>query len=182
MTAPAVTKRPALFLVPLLVGAVVAVGLGVFGRLHQGTGEALFTLGFPSLIAFKVWFSVIALGFAFVQLLTALWIYGRFGVAAPSWAGGLHRTTGAVAFLITIPVALQCLWVLGFETYDARVIVHGLFGCLFYGAFVAKVLTLHSKRMPNWALPWVGGLLFTALVGVTVSSAIWWLATNGVPQ
>src|SRR5690349_1851058 len=114
MTAPAVTKRPALFLVPLLVGAVVAVALGVFGRVHQATGEALFTLGFPSLIAMKVWLAVVALGFALVQVLTALWLYGRFGVAAPRWAGGLHRVSGAVAFLITIPVALQCLWVLGF--------------------------------------------------------------------
>jgi hypothetical protein len=182
MTAPAVTKRPALFLVPLLVGAVVAVALGVFGRLHTPTGTALFTAGFPSLISFKVWLTVAALAFAFVQLLTALWMFGKLGRPAPSWAGGLHRATGAIAFLLTVPVALQCLWVLGFETYSPRVIAHGLLGCLFYGAFVAKVLTLHSKRLPTWALPWVGGILFTALVGVAATSAIWYLATTGVPK
>jgi uncharacterized protein DUF6529 len=182
MTAPAVTKRPALFLIPLLVGAVVAVALGVFGRVHAATGRQLFTLGFPSLISFKVWFTVAALAFALVQLLTALWIFGKLGLTAPRWAGGLHRVTGAVAFLLTVPVALQCLWVLGFETYSPRVIAHGLLGCIFYGAFVAKVLTLHSKRMPNWAVPWVGGILFTALVGVTTTSAIWYLATTGVPK
>ena len=182
MTAPAVTKRPALILVPLLAGAVVAVGLGVFGRLHTATGTALFTAGFPSLISFKVWLTVAALFFALVQLVTALWIFGKLGRPAPSWAGGLHRVTGAIAFLLTVPVALQCLWVLGFETYSPRVVVHGLFGCLFYGAFVAKVLTLHSKRLPNWALPWVGGILFTALVGVATTSAIWYLATTGVPK
>jgi hypothetical protein len=44
------------------------------------------------------------------------------------------------------------------------------------------VLTLHSKRLPNWALPWVGGILFTALVGVATTSAIWYLATTGVPK
>ncbi len=182
MTAPAVTKRPALFLVPLLVGAVVAVALGVYGRVHTPTEKALFTAGFPSLISFKVWLTVVALGFALLQLLSALWIFGKLGVAAPGWAGGVHRVSGALAFLLTVPVALQCLWVLGFETYSPRVIAHGLLGCLFYGAFVAKVLTLHSQRMPRWALPWVGGVLFTALVGAATTSAIWYLATTGVPK
>jgi hypothetical protein len=45
-----------------------------------------------------------------------------------------------------------------------------------------KVLTLHSRRVPNWALPWVGGLLFTALVAVAGTSAAWYLATIGVPH
>ena len=182
MTAPVVTKRPALFLIPLLVGSVVAVALGVYGRVHPGTGHALFTGPFTTLIGFKVWTTVVALFFALVQLVTALWIYGRLGLRTRPWLGPVHRTTGVVAFLLTVPVALQCLYVLGFETYSARVIAHGALGCLFYGAFVAKVLTVQSKRMPTWALPWIGGLLFTALIGVGATSAIWYLATTGAPR
>jgi hypothetical protein len=181
MTAPAapvVTKRPGAFLAVLCVGAVVSVALGVYGKVHTPTGHALFYHPFSSMFAMKVWLTAVAL----VQLLTALWMYGKLGVRAPSWAGTLHKTTGTLAFLVTLPVAFHCLWALGFQTTDARVIAHSLLGCIFYGAFVAKVLTLHSKRMPNWALPWIGGTLFTALVAVGTTSAVWYFATIGLPK
>jgi hypothetical protein len=183
MTAPvAVVRRPAYLLVPLVVGAAVAVALGAYGKVHTPTGHALFHAPFPSMFAMKVWLTVAALGFALIQLLTALWMYGRLGRAdAPGWVGPLHRTTGIIAFLLTVPVALHCLWALGFQSTDARVLAHSLLGCLFYGAFVAKVLTLRSKRVPGWALPWVAGLLLTVLVAVATTSAVWYLATIGLP-
>jgi hypothetical protein len=182
MTAPVVTKRPALFLVPLLAGSLVALALGVYARVHTPTGHALFPTPFSSFFAMKVWLTAVALVLALVQLLSALWMYGKLGGRAPGWVGPLHRTSGILAFLLTVPVALHCIYALGFETTDARVIAHALFGCLFYGAFVAKVLTLHNRRLPNWALPWVGGTLFTALIGVGLTSAVWYFATIGVPK
>jgi hypothetical protein len=183
MTAPvAIVRRPAYLLVPLVVGAAVAVALGVYGKVHTPTGHALFHAPFPSMFAMKVWLTVAAGGFALVQLVTALWMYGRLGSAAPGWVGPLHRTTGIIAFLLTLPVAFHCLWALGFQSTDTRVLAHSLLGCVFYGAFVAKVLTLRSKRVPGWALPWVGGLLFTVLVAVVFTSAVWYLVTLGVPH
>src|SRR6266536_1811107 len=182
MTAPALAKRPALFLVPLAVGDLVAVALGVYGKVHTPTGHALFYHPFSSMFAMKVWLTAIALGLALVQLLSALWMYGKLGGRAPSWVGPLHKTTGSLAFLVTLPVAFHCLWALGFQYDDARVLAHSLLGCLFYGAFVAKVITLHSRRLPGWALPWVAGALFTALVAVGSTSAVWYFATIGVPK
>jgi len=182
MTAPAVTKRPALFLVPLAVGAVVAVALGVYGNVHTPTGHPLFYHPFSSMFAMKVWLTAVALVLALVQLVTALWMYGKLGVRAPGWAGRLHKTTGTLAFLVTVPVALHCLWALGFQRTDTRVLAHSLLGCIFYGAFVAKVLTLHTKRLPGWALPWIGGALFTALTGVGLTSAVWYFGTIGIPK
>ena len=182
MTAPAVTKRPALFLVPLAVGAVVSVALGVYGNVHTPTGHPLFYHPFSSMFAMKVWLTAVALLLALVQLVTALWMYGKLGVRAPGWAGRLHKTTGTVAFLVTLPVAFHCLWALGFQRADARVLAHSLLGCIFYGAFVAKVLTLHTKRLPGWALPWIGGALFTALTGVGLTSAVWYFGTIGIPK
>jgi hypothetical protein len=182
MTAPvAVVKRPAYLLVPLAAGAVVAVALGVYGKTHTPTGRALFHEPFPSMFAMKVWLTVIALGLALVQVITALWMYGKLGGNAPGWVGPLHRTSGLLAFLVTVPVAFHCLWALGFQQTDTRVLAHSLLGCVFYGAFVAKLLTLHSKRVPNWALPWVAGTLFTALVAVGLTSAAWYLTTIGMP-
>ncbi len=184
MVAPAhpQIRRPALVLIPLLVGAAVAVALGVFGRAHPPTGRALWVWPFSSLIAMKVWLTVVVLALALVQLVTALWMYGRLGVRPASWAGRLHKTTGTLAFLVSLPVAVNCLWVLGLQSYDARVLAHGIFGCAFYGAFVAKVLTLHSRRLPGWALPVVAGLLLAAVVGVGVTSAVWYLSTRGLPS
>lgn len=181
VAAPAV-KKPAYVLVPLLAGAVVAVALGVYGKTHTPTFKAIYTGPFETMIGMKVWLATSAMGFALLQLVTALWMYGKLGIRAPSWLGGLHKATGTIAFLLTLPVAVHCLWSLGFQTSDTRVLLHSLLGCVFYGAFVAKVLTLQVKRVPGWALPWVGGLLFTALVGVGLTSAVWCFSTVGVPS
>jgi hypothetical protein len=182
MNAPVrVVKRPALFLVPLAIGAVVSVALGVYGKTHTPTHHGLFNMSGNTMFAMKVWLTTAALVFALVQLVTALWMYGKLGGRAPGYVGPLHRTTGIIAFLLTVPVAFHCLWALGFQATDARVLAHSLLGCIFYGAFVAKILTLHSRRLPNWALPWAGGLLFTALVAVGLTSAVWYLTTIGIP-
>jgi len=173
MTTPAVVKRPAFLLVPLGAGALVSLGLGVLGRTHEPTYGSIFgARTFSETIWIKYELTLVVLTLALVQLLTALWMYGKLGVRAPSWAGTLHRITGLLAVLTSVPVAYQCLWYAGFATTNTRVLAHSLFGCVFYGAFVAKVLTLHSRKVPGWALPWVAGLLFAALVGVGVTGAI----------
>jgi hypothetical protein len=60
------------------------------------------------------------------------------------------------------------------------VLFHSLFGCLFYGAFVTKMLVLSRKGLPGWALPVVGGVVFTALVGLWVTAGLWVFATQGL--
>ncbi|MEV4534576.1 DUF6529 family protein [Asanoa sp. NPDC049518] len=174
--------RPSLVLVPLLIGAAVAVALGVFGSVHTPTGEVPWQRPFPSIYAMKVWFSLGVLLLAAVQLCTALWIYGKLGLRARPWLGPVHRTTGYLAFLVSLPVAAACLWAMGFQSYDARVLTHSILGSMFYGAFVAKVLVVHSRRLPSWALPAVAGLLLATVVGVTASSALWYVATYGLPR
>jgi hypothetical protein len=180
---PIATRGKASLLIgPLLVGAVISVALGVFGRLHKPTGHVAWQGAFPSVYAMKVWLTLIVLILAAVQLFTALWMYGKLGLRRPTWLGKLHKTTGGAAFLVSLPVAAACLWALGFQSTDARVIWHGLLGCAFYGAFAAKVLVLHSKRLPSWALPVVAGLLLTTVVGAGLTSAVWYFATIGTPR
>jgi Family of unknown function (DUF6529) len=81
----------------------------------------------------------------------------------------------------TVPVAVHCLYVLGFE-YDApRALAHSLLGCLFYGVFVTKMLLLgRDDPAPGWVLPVAGGVLFTALTGLWLTSAVWFFATTGI--
>jgi hypothetical protein len=179
--APA-TGGTRLLIIFILVGAAVAVALGVYGRVHEPSSGALFTLGFPSLIWMKVTLATAAMVLAILQILTALRMFGRLGHGpAPRATALTHRISGVLAVLVSLPVAFHCLWSLGFGTYDTRVLVHSLLGCAFYGVFVTKMLTLRSRRMPGWALPLLGGALFTAMVVVWLTSAAWFFA-NGAPD
>src|SRR4029450_7592837 len=96
----------------------------------------------------------------------------------PAWLRPVHRITGTLAFLLAIPVAYHCLWALGFQTGSgARVVVHASAGCFFFGALASKVLVVRIGRVPSWALPVVGGTLFTALTMAGLHTAAGVLTT-----
>ena len=59
-----------------------------------------------------------------------------------------------------------------------RVLVRSLVGCIFYGAFTAKMLVLRAE-VPRWVLPVLGGAAFTALTAVWLTSAVWFFTTSG---
>jgi Family of unknown function (DUF6529) len=181
--APAVSPASALvrLFVPLAIGSAVAVGLGTYGKLHTPSGIAVNVAGFSGPLQAKVWVASGAVVLAIVQLLSALAMYGKLpGVRAPSWTGTLHRWSGRVAFLLTLPVAVHCLYAVGFQTYDARVLIHSLMGCFFFGAFTVKMLILPRHDLPGWVLPVVGGTVFTALVTMWLTSSFWFFTTIGV--
>jgi hypothetical protein len=168
--------------VPLLVGAAVSLTLGVYGRVHDPSGRAITTFGFSGVLNMKAWLTTVVAALALVQLASALRIYGRLGRgAAPHWVNVLHRTSGTVAVIVSAPVAFHCLWALGFSTFDTRTTVHSLLGCAFYGAFVAKLLTLKMPRLPGWALPVFGGLVFCLIVGLWLTSALWFFQNVAFP-
>src|SRR3954471_16356777 len=160
------------------VGAAVALALGVYGNVHDPSQKLVFTLFFSSTIALKVWLATLAVFLGFVQIALALWLYGRLPWAAPGWAGGAHRIVGRVAFLTTLPVAYHCLWSLGFQDTNSRVLTHSVLGCAFYGAFTTKVLVVRSHSLSPRVLPIVAGLLFAILVLVWYTSALWFVRHN----
>ena len=65
--------------------------------------------------------------------------------------------------LLTVPVAVHCLYALGFQLGSPRVLAHSLAGCFVYGVFVAKMLVLPRPNLPRWGIPVLGGVLFSAL-------------------
>lgn len=169
----------------LLLAAGVSVALGVYGRVHTPVYGALPALGFSSVAAFKSWLASLVVAFALVQLLTALWLFGRLPRirrAAPTWLGTMHRVSGYIAFVLSLPVAAYCLYGFGFapSPFTLRTLVHSVAGCLFYGAFAAKVLVVHSRRTPSWAVPLAGGILLTTVVIAWLTSALWAFATFGL--
>lgn len=166
---------------PVAAGAAVALLLGVYGRLHAPTSVAVNLAGFSGPQEVKVWLATGAMLGALIQLGTALVMYGRIRrIAAPAWLPSLHRWSGRGAFLLSVPVAMHCLYALGFGSYDLRVLVHSLAGCMFYGAFTVKMLSLTRRGMPGWALPLLGGGVFTGLALLWLSSSLWFFTTVGV--
>jgi hypothetical protein len=166
----------------VLAGAFVAVVVGVFGRVHDPSNTKL-KLFFSDTIHFKVWAATLVVALAVIQLFGGLWMFGRLpGGPAPSWVGTAHRLSGTLALLVSLPVAYHCLWSLGFNPphTHGRQFAHSMLGCAFYGAFVTKVLVVRSRRMPGWAIPVVGGLLFTTLVVLWLTSSFWFFRNVGV--
>ena len=163
-------------------GVLLAVALGVYGRLHEPQPAAVNVAGFSGPGEVKSWLTTLAFVLGLVQLGSAMVMWGRVPrIAAPSWIGGLHRWSGRVAVVATVPVAVHCLYVLGFQYDTPRVLVHSFLGCLFYGVFVTKMLLLsRDDPAPGWVLPVVGGVTFTALTGLWLTSAVWFFATTGI--
>ena len=164
------------------VGAIGAVSAGVYGRHHEPAGEATMQWFFTSTLHFKAWMTSLAVLLAIGQVLGGMWMFGKLPLgSAPGWVGPVHRMVGSLALLVSLPVAYHCLWSLGFnpEPGGSRRFWHSVFGCMFYGAFATKVLAVRSHRMPGWALPVVGGALFTLLVLIWLTSSLWFFRTVG---
>ena len=180
--APAVTPGGAVaILVAVLIGAAVAVGLGAFGKTHDPQFFSVSVAGFSSGTAVKTWLATLALTLAVFQLVSAFAMYRLLpGGRVPSWIGTAHVWSGRLAVLASVPVAVHCLYALGFQTADSRVFFHSLFGCFFYGVFVTKMVLLTRKNVRPWVIPIVGGLLFFVLVYVWLTSALWFFQTTGI--
>ncbi|MFD0327561.1 DUF6529 family protein [Streptacidiphilus monticola] len=84
-------------------------------------------------------------------------------------------------FAATVPVAVHCVMAYGVQLGSARVAVHSVAGCFFYGAFVAKVVLVRSRRLPGWALPLAGGLLLTSVAVLWYSAALWYFDNYQLP-
>ena len=187
------TSAPKSMAVPLTAfaaGAVVALLIGVFGRVHDPTTDGTTTLGFDTVIDMKVVLTAVIGVLAVLQLIGALWMYGKLGVRAPSWLGTAHRVSGSLALLLAVFVGYHCLWALGLEYGEihtgepvpARAVVHGVLGCVVFGAFVVKIVAVRSKRAAGWFLPVAGGLLFAVLILVVATSTVWYVGEEGWPS
>ncbi len=139
----------------------------------------LVTTVFSSTIAMKAWFATAAFALVFLQLVTAARIYGKlhFLPERGPTVARVHRWSGRLALLCTLPVFFHCVTILGFQTPDARVAIHAIAGTFLYGVFVAKVLVVRDHSLPAWALP-TAGLTLASLLGVLwLTSSLWYFTT-----
>ena len=157
---------------PLAAFALVALTAGLLAD-HDPRSKGYFRLFFEDPIHLKAGFATAVVVLACFQLFTAAWIFRKLPWSKPAWVNPVHRWSGRLAFVLTLPVAYHCIFKLGFQDPSTRVLAHSLFGCAVYGAFASKVTIVRLHNFPRWVLPTAGGLLFAVLVGVWWTSAVW---------
>jgi hypothetical protein len=54
--------------------------------------------------------------------------------------------------------------------------------CFFYGAFIAKVLLVQTRRLPGWVLPVAGGTFAVVVVVIWYTSALWYYNGYQLPD
>jgi hypothetical protein len=143
----------------------------------NSTYTSIVTSVFSSTIAFKVWLASAAFVLAIIQVSTGARIFGKLQHViplSPKVVSPIHRWSGRLAILLTIPVAFHCIFILGFSTYNTRVLIHSIVGSFVYGVIVVKLLMVHSRRYPGWSLPVAGGTLFAVLTTLWITSAAWY--------
>ena len=140
-----------------------------------------FHLFFSDTLHMKAWLATGAITLALFQVLSAARLFELFHWAPSGrfW-GRMHRVSGYLAILLTLPVAYHCIFLLGFDTTSPRVAIHSVLGSAFYGAFLVKVILVRSGGLPGWALPVAGGLLFAILVGLWLTSSLYFFSSNPI--
>lgn len=140
-----------------------------------------FHLFFSDTLHMKAWLATGAITLALFQVLSAARLFELFHWAPSGrfW-GRMHRISGYLAILLTLPVAYHCIFLLGFDTTSPRVAIHSVLGSAFYGAFLVKVILVRSGGLPGWALPVAGGLLLAILVGLWLTSSLYFFGSNPV--
>ena len=135
---------------------------------------------FSSTIAMKAWFASGAIALVVVQVSTASRMWGHLEsvIRLPGpVVQHIHRWSGRLAFLLTLPVFFHCVFILGFQTPNARVAAHSVAGSFVYGVFAAKILILRGRGYPGWVLPVVGGAVAVLLVTLWFTSAYWYFTS-----
>lgn len=143
----------------------------------NSTYTDVITSVFSSPIAGKAWLATAAVVLALVQVSTGARIFGKLEriVRIPRpHVNRLHRWSGRLAIVCTLPVAFHCIFILGFQTSTTRVLVHSIVGSFVYGVFAVKVFFVHDHDHPRWTLPVVGGAMFAVLVTLWATSAFWY--------
>jgi hypothetical protein len=148
----------------------------VLASVNSGYTDVM-TAVFTSTIAAKAWFATAAVAFAVVQVSTGARIFGHLQgiirIPHPT-VKAIHRWSGRLAILCTLPVAFHCIFILGFRTTDTRVLLHSIFGSLIYGIVAVKIFFVHDSAHPRWVLPVVGGSLFAVLVALWGTGSLWY--------
>ena len=105
----------------LVVFALVSLSVGVIAK-HNTAAPGLYPpsdlkLFFSDPIHLKVWLATAAVVLACFQVVTAAHIYERLRLPVGAGVAAVHRWSGRLAILLTLPVAYHCIFLLGYSDY-----------------------------------------------------------------
>ena len=166
------TRSYAWLAAPITAFAVLSLTAGILSA-HDPRSKGYFRLFFSDPIHLKAGFATAAAVLACFQVFSAAWIFRKLPWPKPAWINPAHRWSGRLAFAFTLPVAYHCIFKVGWQGADSRTFAHSLFGTLFFGAYAAKITIVRLHRFPRLVLPIAGGLVFTLLIGLWYTSALW---------
>jgi mono/diheme cytochrome c family protein len=166
------TRSYAWLAAPITAFAVFSLTAGILSA-HDPRSKAYFRLFFSDPIHLKAGFATAAVALACFQVFSAAWIFRKLPWQKPAWINPAHRWSGRLVFVCILPVAYHCIFKLGWQGADSRTLAHSLFGTLFFGAYAAKITIVRLHRFPRLVLPIAGGLVFTLLIGLWYTSALW---------
>lgn len=187
MTPPSITRSrrsPGVWwLLPLgflLVSSALEIALAL-GWVFWPVTMPTFAFFFSDYTHMKIWLASASLALAAFQLLWAARIYGLLKFPPGGrFYNYIHRWAGRLALLLTLPIAYHCIILVGQTPIDMRVLPHMVMGAFFYGVVVAKILIVRRPGTPGWLLPLAGGLLFTLLLGLWLTSVPWFVNYYGL--
>ena len=170
---------------PLTAFALVALTVGLLARERWIPSKGYFQLFFSDTLHLKAWFASAAVLLRSdaalhrrVDLPQAALASSRLdsGASTAGRAGWPSRSRSRSPTTASSSSASRMRRVVSSRTRCV--------GCAVYGAFAAKVLIVRLHRFPVWVLPTAGGLLFSVLVAVWYTSAVWFfdLARNRASQ
>ena len=125
----------------------------------------------------KAWLATAAIVLGVVQVSTGARIFGKLQRLVPiprPYVNRVHRWSGRLAILCTLPVAFHCIFILGFQTATPRVLAHSIAGSFVYGVLTVKLFFVHDAKHPRWTLPLVGGTMFAVLATLWGTSSYWY--------
>ena len=178
-----VIPRRVVQMLPFIIFALVALTVGLLATrtVESPYATPFFRLLFSDSKHMKVWLSTAAFLLVLTQPLTASRIYGLLHFPPRgNFYNVVHRWTGRTAIILTLPVAYHCIFKLGFGTENTRVFIHSLLGSSVYGVFLAKVFIVRARGFPGWALPIAGDVLLLTLLGLWLTSALWFFINFGM--
>jgi hypothetical protein len=135
--------------------------MDIIGFLNDVTGGEL--------LLWKVIATTVVFALAGLQVIMAARFWGVAGLpgVTAKTAAAVHRTSGRIALVLAVIVAISCIAGPAGPTTPTRVALHSVFGTLVFAVLIAKFLILKVLKKGDGALPFVGASLFL------VFGAIW---------
>jgi hypothetical protein len=165
------TGRPAALVVPLGLGALTSLALGLYAGLHEPTGRGYVFVDADGVDDVKWALTAVVVSLVVVQVVLGA-LLARPGGGDGRTTAEVHRLVGTLAFACSIPVAFHCLWSLGYRGDDLRVAAHSVLGCVAYGCFVAKVIAVRRREAPMVVLAALGSVLGVVLVAIAATGGV----------